>query len=1531
MGREFRKPPPRRKNQNFALDAPAILTHPQRQSASRSKKAITNTTHSERMSGKGRFFAVVAVGASAGGLEAFTELLRTLPGNTGMAFVFIQHLDPRHHSMLSEILGKHTKMPVVEAANGAKVQPDHIYVIPPNVNMGITQRQIQLTPRAAEPGLHTPIDFFMRSLAEALKERSIGVVLSGTASDGTRGLAAVKEEGGITFAQDERSAKYSGMPHSAVASGCVDFVLPPEKIGQELGRMSRHPYLRETGTAATLTNGQGSKADEMNFDRIFALLRNKAGINFARYKPGTVQRRTLRRMALHKMARVSDYAKYLKTHADETASLCQDLLIPVTSFFRDLEAFEALKTKVFPAVMKDKSARGAIRIWAPGCSTGEETYSLAMVLLEFLGDHASNLEIQLFGTDVNERGIEKARAGVYQERIAQEISPERLRRFFTQVDEGYRISKTVRDLCVFAKQNLADDPPFSQMNLVACRNLLIYLGPDVQKQIMPILHYALRPSGFLMLGNSESAAAFPDLFIPVDKKHKIFVKKPPSGGVHYDFSAQRYPRETSFVYAPHRGTKGAPVDSNQQQEADRIVLNNYAPPGLIIDDSMEILQFRGAVGPYVEPASGKASLNLLKLARKDLVAELRAAINQAKKNHQSVRRRSVELRRNGRTKGVNISVERLGSSLEGAQYLILFERAAPSVASGRTRATLRGPGRTAKGEIARLQQKLAAAEEYLRSVVESNEASDEEYQSANEEIMSANEELQSSNEELETAKEELQSANEELNTVNDELHSRNVDLDRLNGDLSNLLSSTTLPVVMVDRGLRIRLLTAAATKTLKILASDIGRPISDICPDINVPDLNRLIADVIDTLAPKEIEVHDKGNHWYSLQIRPYRTLDDKIDGAIVVLADIDAAKQISEHTKKSEEFMTDILNTVREPLLVLDINLKILYSNAAFLKAFRLDREETDGTFFYRLRDDEWDIPDLRKSLEAVITRGAPVRDFEVEHIFPPLGKKTMLLNARRIEESHSGRAMLLLAIEDITERRRADRSLQESEQRYRTLFDLGPVAVCSCDASGAIRDFNARAVELWGRKPEQGDTGEWLCGSSDAHRPDGGLVPPGQGPMADVLSGKIPLVRDLEADIERPDGSRMTVIVNIRPLRDARGEITGAINCFVDITGRKQAEEERARLAAIVESSDDAMISTTLEGAVTSWNKGAERLFGYSAEEAIGQNVTVIIPPDRLQEEATILESLKRGERVEHLETIRVRKDGTAFDVSLTVSPVRDAEGAVVGASKVARDISEHKRAQQVLERSHAELESLVEQRTIAVRKLSADIIRAQDQERRKISRELHDSVGQYLSHAKVSVELLIKPGMPEKDAERLSHVVGNLEKCLTEARTISHLLHPPMLDAVGLASAAQWYADGFSERSGIRVNLDIAAGLPRLSSETELVLFRVLQESLTNIHRHSKSKSVDIRLQRRAGEISLEVRDYGKGIPPKLLNRFRTTGQGVGVGMNSMRERVSELGGWFEVESSKKGTLIRVAVPQSLARSSVATAAGNPTGDY
>jgi two-component system CheB/CheR fusion protein len=963
-------------------------------------------------------FAIVAIGASAGGLEAFTQLLPALPATTGMAFVLLQHLDPKHHSLLPELLAKNTTMPVAEAKHGTKVSPDHIYVIPPNVNLAIASGTLQLTPRSDAQGRHLPIDFFMRSLAEEQKSRAIGVVLSGTASDGTLGLQAIKAEGGITFAQEEKSAQYDAMPRSAIASGAVDFVLPPEEIAKELSRIGRHPYVSRARPQPGIPTPQQGATHR---DQVFGLLRNATGADFSQYKPATIERRIWRRMAIHKMDSMAAYVKYLQGHPTEVADLYKDLLIPVTSFFRDAAAFQALKSKVFPAIAKNRAATAAIRMWTPGCSTGEETYSLLIALLEFLGSKATSIPIQIFGTDLSERGIETARAGLYPESIARNVSPERLRRFFIREENGYRISKTLRDRCVFARQNLFSDPPFSQMDLVSCRNVLIYMEPVLQKRVLPLLHYALKPTGFLLLGASEGTAGSPSLFAAVDKKHRIYSKKPAPTRLHFDFVSGRFPAEpaTAPGTAPARRRENE-AGFDVQKEADRIVLSNHAPAGVIVDSNLEVVQFRGRTRPYLEPAPGRASLNLLKMARGELGVHLHNAINQAKKKGAPVRRQGIRLQRSAQSKEVSFEVVPLNAAAaKEPSFLILFQEVPPPAhpepqkAAGGKRAGVQ------QREIGRLWKELAASKETLRAVIEESEATKEEFQAANEEVVSANEELQSTNEELETSKEELQSANEELNTVNEEMRSRNTELHQLNNDLYNLFRAIDVPVVMLARDLCIRRVTPAAEKVLKIIPSDVNRPITDIRLGLQLPNLEQLVSEAIDTAVVRERELTDREGRWYSLKVHPYRTMDDVIDGAVLALFDIDALKRASEHLRIAKEFAERIIDTVRQPLLVLDSTLRVIRANSSFFTMFQLSHDDTDGKFIYQLGGNTWKLPELRRLLEEVVAKDTSFSDFEVEREFPKIGRRTMLLNSYRLQHAVDGDPAIFLAITDISERR--------------------------------------------------------------------------------------------------------------------------------------------------------------------------------------------------------------------------------------------------------------------------------------------------------------------------------------------------------------------------------------------------------------------------------------------------------------------------------------------------------------------------------
>jgi two-component system CheB/CheR fusion protein len=1134
---------------------------------------------SEKGAPEATAFPVVAIGASAGGLEAYTEFFHALPADTGMAFVLVQHLDPSHHSILAEILARATRMPVEEVKPKVKIRQNHVYVIPAGASMSIADGSLMLTPRRKGPGQHAPINIFMRSLAQERKSGAIGVILSGTGTDGTSGMEDIKAEGGITFVQEPASAKYDGMPGSAIDSGCVAFILRPRDIAREIARIQHHPYLlpqeqaeaeRGEDFADSVVNLSRS---ESNLSIVLDQLRKTSGVDFSQYKPNTIYRRAMRRMVILKQDSLSEYASYLKEHTDEGSKLFEDVLIPVTSFFRDFEAFEALKTQVYPAIVKDKGNKGTIRMWAPGCSTGEETYSLAMTLLEFLGDKASSFQVQIFGTDLNEKGIQKARLGIYRESIAEEISPERMARFFVKVDEGYRVNKAVRDMCVFARQNIATDPPFSQMNLVACRNLLIYIQPVLQKKIIPILHYALKPSGFLILGSSESVASFPELFSTLDKKHRIYGKKAIASRLHYDFVQSYYPGYlgNSRPELPGKEQKLSPAGAefDVQAEADRVVLKHHAPVGVVVNSSMEIIQFRGRTSPYLEQSSGKPSLNLLNLAQNGLAVELRTLIALAAKRGAPVQKYGVRFESNGHSRSLDLSVTPLGEAPTEKEarpkkarkkaatghrfFLVLFDELTPPRANGPMDGVPRqGKGaaaQTDRREVKHLQQEVIDARNALRFAIESEDALKEEFQSANEEILSANEELQSTNEELETSKEELQSTNEELTTLNAELRIKNNELAELSNDVTNFLNSTRIPVVMLDRELRIRRLTPTADKLLKIRFSDVGRPLADIRPNIEMLDLEQSVAKVLETLQPEDCEVRDAQGHWHSLNILPYRTQDNKIDGVVLALQNIDAAKIAGEQSEKAAEFLRGVFGTARGPLLVLDHELRVFSANDPFLSTFQVSSEETVHKFLFDLGNGQWDIPKLRELLQQVLYKGGVVTDFEIEHEFDDIGQKTMQLNANLIVTPSATEPMLLLAIDDITERRLAEQRLRVSEERFRMIADNMSQLAWTCGKElGDVTWYNQRWLDYTGMTPEELAGWNWTKIQHPEH-----VDRVVQGVERSRDSGEI---WEDTFPLRGKDGNYRWFLSRAIPIQDAHGKVVRWFGTNTDITEAKQAE---------------------------------------------------------------------------------------------------------------------------------------------------------------------------------------------------------------------------------------------------------------------------------------------------------------------------------------------------------------------------------------
>lgn len=1124
-------------------------------------------------------FPVVGIGASAGGLDAVSSLLSNLPTNTGMAFVVVQHLDRTHESKLRDIFAQCTTMNVLEVRSGVSIEPNTVYIIPANTTITVKGTVLELETRS-DHGLPMPIDKFFKSLAEAHQDNAICVVLSGTGSDGMLGLEEIKATGGITFAQNIESAKNSSMPESAIHSGCVDFILTPEEIANKIAAISKHSYLEKTELDAPANQG-----DHEAFQKILLLLRAARDVDFSEYRDTTIKRRILRRMALCSKDSLSNYADHLEKTPAELEALFQDVLIGVTSFFRDPQMFDALKTSVFPEILKGKTADTPIRIWVPGCSTGQEAYSLAMALIEFLDDKLVRPAIQIFATDLNDTvSLEKARAGIYPETIKEELSPERLHRFFIKDSGRYRVNKNLRDTCIFARQNMATDPPFSHIDIISCRNVLIYLSPILQKRVLPTFHYALNPTGFLVLGSSETVGSFKDLFNPIDATHRIFCKK---------ISAVRqYPHfKTEYSNPSNRTQLVGQLGSDEwQREADRMLLGQYAPAGVLVNDNLDILQFRGDTSLYLAPTAGEPSHNLARLAREGLFFELKSAVEDCRSTQSPVLK-SLKVRNAGDILDIALQVlpVKLSSSKERC-FLILFDTLS-STAGGASilnhhveRTSWKIPFRRiikffarplqarqrlheqSQEEKYQLQQELASAREYIRQIAGQHDRVTEDLKLANEEVLSSNEELQSTNEELETAKEELQSINEELTTVNEQLQNRNQELGRLNDDMLNLLGSASIPMVAVGIDLRIKRFTPAAGKLLNLLETDISRPLSDIHLALEVPNVEQLIQNVVETVQVYEKEVRDRKGHNWLLRIHPYRTLDNKIDGAVLVLLDIQDIKIVQTELREADRYTSALFNTVREPLIVLDSLLRVETVNKAFLATFKLNANEVKNRLIFEISNGRWNIPELRQLLEDILPKKKALSDFEVSASFPDLGEKKMLLNGYRMEAPADTPERILLAIEDITDRSTAEANLKLSEEQYRTLVaQVQEYAIFMVDTEGRPTSWNEGVRVVLGFDRE-----EFLERSISSRifpADDSGAT------ALEELLREAEQVGSVENDrwMVKKDGSRFFSRGTITSLHDESGLLIGFTIVMRDQTEQKQLEEVLQKTTADLTLADE------------------------------------------------------------------------------------------------------------------------------------------------------------------------------------------------------------------------------------------------------------------------------------------------------------------------------------------------------------------------
>jgi two-component system, chemotaxis family, CheB/CheR fusion protein len=1337
---------------------------PSLRSARRTKNAVAARASSphpqaERMRGpttapapSASAFPIVAIGASAGGVEAFKRFFERMPPDSGMAFVLIPHLDPTQKSLMVELLGKQTRMPVVEAEQGMLIRPNHVYVIPPNRYLAIKRRRLVLSKLPEAPAGQTAIDFALRSLAEDQHENAIGIVLSGTGSHGTAGLKEIKLAGGLVLVQDPTTAQHEQMPRSALEAGIpVDFVLAPERMPEALVSYIQHAR----GSAATAQTTDSSALDGLGV--ILALLREQTKSDFRFYRKNMIFRRIQRRMALLEIPALAGYIDRLRQDSDEVAALRRDLLISVTAFFREPEAFNVLAKEVLPDLVRHASADAPLRVWIPACATGEEAYSIAILLVEQFRAVRKAVHLQIFASDVDQESLSIARRGIYPDSVAHAVSSERLQRFFTRTEpHQYQIAKQLREVINFAHQNLVSDPPFSRCDLVSCRNALIYLEPDVQAKVIELLHFALKPGGYLMLGPAESIGSATDLFEPVSKKWRVYRSAKSARRRLVSLPTVRTAGVTfAETLEPPRRTGVGDTELMQ-----RLLLAEFAPAAILVNRKYQILAVQGPVVNYLRLPPGALTHDLLAMARESLRGAIRAACEKALRKGAMVRNVSARVRRNGHYVTCRISARPIiRREAKEELLLIVFEDALAPAPRGRQRHGTRGVRATHE-----LEEELRATQEDLQRTITELENSNADLQGSNEEVMSANEELQSTNEELESSREELKSMNEELTTVNNQLEEKVHELDAANSDLNNLTAATDIAIVFLDVELRIRRFTPPAGRLLNLMPEDLGRPLQHLAPLLSDDSLLADARRVMKTRTPIEKEIRSSDDRWYLRRILPYAT--DDVAGTVVTFIDITQRLQAEAQAHR----LAAVLRDSSDAIAVMDLDGRITAWNhgAEVLYGY----SETQA---------------LKMTLTELATVESRDQNLDV------------------IKRAALGEAVAAFE----TQRRASD----------------------------------GRVLDVW---------------------------------------ATVTLVRDASG---KPSLLAMTER-DITARKRAEEEIRG-LNAQLEQRVAKRTRELQAseyQMTCILEASSEAIVTIDSSGKIVTFNRAAARAFGYDAEEVVGRNVRLLMPPsERERHEAYLGRYLKTHEphiigRTRALSASR--KDGSLFPIELTVSEV-DGLKLFVGCI---RDVT-------------------------ASRALQEEILNIAMLEQRRIGVELHDGTQQELTGlgllAQNLKEKLSQQGV-KADAELADRIASGIAHANLHVRDLAHGLIPIPIDADSLPAALAELAQSTEESYALKCRLECPAPVKVADADTATHLYRIAQEAVGNVVKHAKADAVWIRLAHANEELKLEVADNGVGIDLK-------EGPRDGVGLRLMEYRCSVIGGRFSIQKGEGGgTVVMCAIP-------------------